>query len=321
MSDFFERLFDYAGFTPRYQCGGWSDELALLHSISDLAIFGAYLALPILIAYFCWKWKTIPFRRTFIVGALFILFCGLTHLFSWITGYWPIYRASGMIKVSCALISWIAVVDLKYVLPQILAGRQKEKQKLTEFDQVLEHAVEGIARLDDSGYFLEVNESFTTTMGHNDLVGRHWLDVFLAADIAMASQAYKTMLERGRAEFELRGVKADGSVYYQQSVLVPIYNLEDGTFAGNYYFTRDITRRKLEEKASSERISSLEDINRQLKEDVTELIKKSRSAEKVDLEANLNGVMSSVEVSIRKLTSLIDSEARHENDERSVDRR
>ncbi|PYQ56172.1 MAG: hybrid sensor histidine kinase/response regulator [Acidobacteria bacterium] len=55
-------VFDTSGFMPRWQCGIWSLKLGLLHVVSDLAIFGAYTAIPLVIAYFVLRrksWSTV----------------------------------------------------------------------------------------------------------------------------------------------------------------------------------------------------------------------------------------------------------------------
>ena len=73
-------LFNTSGFMPRWQCGLWSMKLGWLHIVSDLAIFGAYTAIPLVIAYFVLRRKDVPFPRIFWLFVTFIFACGTTHL-------------------------------------------------------------------------------------------------------------------------------------------------------------------------------------------------------------------------------------------------
>ena len=113
-------LFDTSGFMPRWQCGIWSLKLGLLHIISDLAIFGAYTAIPLVIAYFVLRRKDIPFPRIFWLFVTFIFACGTTHLIEAIIFWVPVYRLAGAVKLFTALVSWSTVVGLALVTPKAL---------------------------------------------------------------------------------------------------------------------------------------------------------------------------------------------------------
>ena len=80
MFDYFSKFFDTADFPARWYCGNWSDFLGWLHIISDLAIFGAYFAIPAVLIYFARKRQDFPFTKLFWLFATFILACGTTHL-------------------------------------------------------------------------------------------------------------------------------------------------------------------------------------------------------------------------------------------------
>src|SRR5262249_31376577 len=67
MLDFFERLFDPSGFTPRARCGDWSGALVALHVASDVLIGLAYLAIPLALLYFVRRRRDIPFRGIFVL--------------------------------------------------------------------------------------------------------------------------------------------------------------------------------------------------------------------------------------------------------------
>ena len=102
MLDFITRLFDTQGFPPRWSCGaGWQEEPSLgwLHIVSDLAIFGAYTAIPIVIAYFVLRRRDLPFPSVFWLFVVFIFACGTTHLIGAIIFWKPIYRVDGLVKL------------------------------------------------------------------------------------------------------------------------------------------------------------------------------------------------------------------------------
>ena len=113
-------VFDTRGFMPRWQCGTWSRELGLLHIVSDLAIFGAYTAIPLVIAYFVLRRKDIPFPRIFWLFVAFIFACGTTHLIEAIIFWKPVYRLAGSVKLFTALVSWATVVGLTLITPKAL---------------------------------------------------------------------------------------------------------------------------------------------------------------------------------------------------------
>lgn len=116
-------LFDTNGFPPRWRCGKWSDVHGWTHIISDVAIFGAYIAIPIAIAYFVRRRTDVPFPKLFWLFSAFIMFCGFTHLIE-ATIFWrPWYRFSALIKVGTAIVSWATVIAMLPVIPKALRFR------------------------------------------------------------------------------------------------------------------------------------------------------------------------------------------------------
>lgn len=129
MDDFF-KFFDTSGFPARWFCGeGWSQHPSVgwLHIVSDLAIFGAYFAIPCILIHFARKRADLPFRMIFLLFGGFILFCGTTHLVEAIIFWWPVYPFSGVVKLLTALISWGTVVALIRIVPQALAMRSPQE--------------------------------------------------------------------------------------------------------------------------------------------------------------------------------------------------
>jgi diguanylate cyclase (GGDEF)-like protein len=59
--------------------------------------------------------------------------------------------------------------------------------------------------------------------------------------------AYQYMLTNDKVEVETRGMRKDGSVYYEQSVMISAYDKQQ-KFNGHYCFTKDVTERKQTEE-------------------------------------------------------------------------
>src|SRR5262249_21961274 len=120
MIDFFWKLLDTSDYPPRWSCGRWSAGLGWLHIGSDLAIFGAYAAIPILLIYFVRRRGDLPFGPVFWLFAAFILACGSVHLVEATLFWQPWYRLSGLVKLLTAVASWATVIALVPVLPRAL---------------------------------------------------------------------------------------------------------------------------------------------------------------------------------------------------------
>lgn len=119
--EFLSKLFSTEGFPPRWDCGtGWTTGHGLLHILSDVAIFGAYFAIPISIAFYMRKRRDVPFPLIGWLFGAFILSCGLTHLVESILFYHPVYRFSGLMKLITAVISWATVVAVWRFMPAAL---------------------------------------------------------------------------------------------------------------------------------------------------------------------------------------------------------
>lgn len=119
--EFLRSLFDASGFPRRWSCGTWSDALGWTHVLADLATWGAYTAIPLVLAYFVLRRKDTPFPKIFLLFACFIFACGTVHLIEAMIFWWPIYRFSGAVKVATALVSWATVLALIPATPKALA--------------------------------------------------------------------------------------------------------------------------------------------------------------------------------------------------------
>lgn len=121
MFEFLQHLFDTEGFPARWHCGTWTSGHGWLHVVSDVAVFLAYTAIPLVLAYFVRKRGDLPFGPIFWLFCGFIFACGTTHLIEASIFWHPWYRFSGVLKLTTAVVSWATVIALVRVLPSALA--------------------------------------------------------------------------------------------------------------------------------------------------------------------------------------------------------
>lgn len=138
--DFFARLFDTSNWPPRWHCGEWTSFHGWLYIASDLAIWAAYFTIPFLLAFFVRRRRDVPFQAVFLLFALFILACGLTHLIDAIIFWVPIYRVSALVRFITAIASWGTIVALAKVLPQAMLLRSP-----AELDRVVAQRTQELA--------------------------------------------------------------------------------------------------------------------------------------------------------------------------------
>ena len=130
MLEFFWRLFDTSGFPPRWECGaGWAAEPSVgwIHIFSDLAVFAAYTAIPLMLLYFVFHKKTGSFLPIFWLFAVFILACGTVHLVEATIFWYPWYRLSALVKLITAVASVATVAALVPQMPKFLSLRMPQE--------------------------------------------------------------------------------------------------------------------------------------------------------------------------------------------------
>ncbi len=94
-------------------------------------------------------------------------------------------------------------------LAQDITGRVKAEEESRILNAAMEHAVEGIARLDDAGRYISVNRAYADFLGYHpdELQGASWRSIIHPDDINTLEAAHARMLSEGRAEAEARGAQ------------------------------------------------------------------------------------------------------------------
>jgi signal transduction histidine kinase/CheY-like chemotaxis protein len=116
-----ERLLDSSMFSPHGICLLWEPELIWLHVFSDAVIAIAYFSIPFALSIIVAKRRDFQFGWIGWSFAAFIMACGLTHIFSIITLWIPIYGLEGIVKAITAIASIITAVIMWPLIPKIIA--------------------------------------------------------------------------------------------------------------------------------------------------------------------------------------------------------
>jgi PAS domain S-box-containing protein len=127
VQQFFSKLFSPEGFPPRWNCGKWTEFHGWLYIISDLLIWSAYFAIPLIIVRYISKKQNARFVKLYFLFAGFILACGATHFLDAITFWFPIYRFNALVRFITGVISWITVFYLVRLLPLAFSLKTTEQ--------------------------------------------------------------------------------------------------------------------------------------------------------------------------------------------------
>ena len=138
--DFFKGLFSTHLWPARWHCGLWSDFHGWLYITSDLMIWSAYFAMPLIIVSYISRKKNSKFLPVYFLFAAFILACGTTHLLDAITFWYPMYRLNALVRFVTGVISWVTVyylvkmVPIAFALksPELLEAEVEQRKKVEE---------------------------------------------------------------------------------------------------------------------------------------------------------------------------------------------
>jgi PAS domain S-box-containing protein len=282
MVDFLSRVFDTSDFPPRWDCGNWSPTEGWLHILSDLGIWSAYVAIPIVLGLFVLRRRDIPFRGIFWLFSAFILACGATHLMEAIIFWWPAYRLAGVIKLFTAVVSWATVIALVPVIPKGLAmrspdelerevaARQEAERALQQANAELRRHVEelraseerfrllvdgtrdyAIFMLDPAGRVASWNRGAERIKQYRaeEIIGQHFSRFYAPEDVQAGKPEHGLLVaaDEGRYQDEGWRVRKDGSRFWADVVITALRD-EGGNLRGFSKITRDVTERKQAEE-------------------------------------------------------------------------
>ena len=129
VSNFFSNIFDTSPWPPRWECGHWSEFHGWLYILSDIGIWAAYFAIPLILGFFLYRKANswMPFSGIFLLFITFILACGLTHLIDAVIFWVPIYKFSAVIRFATAVVSISTVFALIRITPKVIELKTPEQ--------------------------------------------------------------------------------------------------------------------------------------------------------------------------------------------------
>lgn len=116
-----ENVLDVWQYMPHGMCLLWQPWLVLLWAGSDTLIFLAYMAIPLSLLMVVRGRTDLQHRGLILLFAGFILLCGLTHLLSVVTLWWPIYPFVGVVKLATGIVSALTAIVLFRLVPVLIA--------------------------------------------------------------------------------------------------------------------------------------------------------------------------------------------------------
>ena len=114
-----QALLEYASYMPHGYCLLWEPWLVLLYVGSDLLIALSYSAIPVALLLFLRKRPDIRYRGLVALFAAFILLCGITHVFSILILWWPVYPLHGLVKLLTGVVSAFTAITLFLLIPKL----------------------------------------------------------------------------------------------------------------------------------------------------------------------------------------------------------
>jgi len=190
------------------------------------------------------------------------------------------------------------------------ALRQSEERLRLLIENIKDYA---IFMIDPNGYVINWNKGAQKIKGYTaaEIIGKHFSTFYTDEDIKAGKPMHhlKEALKRGSYEDEYWRVRKDGTKFWADVILSPLYD-EKNQLHGFSKITRDITERKEAEQKVLELNMELEKNVRQLEALNSELEAFTYSVSH-DLRAPLRAIHGYTKIIEQEYASKLDSEAKH----------
>lgn len=287
--EFFTRLLDTSDWPPRWHCGKWSEFHGWLYIISDLLVWSAYFAIPLIIIRYISRKHDARFIRLYFLFAGFILACGATHFFDAVTFWFPVYRINALVRAITGIISWITVFYLIKVLPVAFSLRssreleeevEQRKKAEDKFRNFLERAPDSIIVVSEAGFIQLVNAQTVKMFGYSReemmgnrielLMPQRYGKMHPFRRFSYFDTSQSTEVAEG---FELFAVRKDGREFPVEMSLSPMETDEGLMLTASI---RDVSEKKQLEKVIRDTNITLE---RKVRQRTEELERKNKELE------------------------------------------
>jgi PAS domain S-box-containing protein len=252
---FFKKLFS-ADFMPYMYC--LRDPAVIsLHATSDLSIALACFLIPFSLLLLVRRRKDLPFRRAYILFGVFILACGVTHLFGVVTLWYPVYRLEGIVKLATAIVSGVTAFLLIRLVPAAVAlpgperiGRQLRtaNARTAELAAALDRTQSLVRDLNGRIRFWSTGSESLYGWSQEEVLGLNSHDLLRTEFPRPLAEIEAELLERGTWVGELKHRRRDGGKVWVASHWILQTNPEDFT-TSVAEVSNDITSLKLAEDA------------------------------------------------------------------------
>ncbi|MBD0288176.1 MAG: PAS domain-containing protein, partial [Flavisolibacter sp.] len=283
--DFFQKLFDTADWPPRWHCGNWTDFHGWFYIISDLLIWSAYFAIPLIILKFISNKVNARFVRLYFLFAAFILVCGSTHLLDAITFWFPAYyRLNALVRFITGVVSWATVFQLIRILPVAMSlkthdqlereinERRKAEEELKISNKQLNEAQE-IARMGHWEWDVATNkvtwsEGLYKVYGLDERNGELSYDTFLACvhpdDQNLVNRSIQEAFETKRFQSYIHRIQLEDGTTKTLQAKGEVITDEEGKIVKMIGTGQDITEQQKAQQQLLEKTHELENTNLEL---------------------------------------------------------
>lgn len=279
-------------FMPHGHYYMWRSDILWLNVISDGLIALAYFSIPIGLYLVVSKRPSSPFKPLIIMFSLFILACGVTHLFAIWTVWHGDYGVHGLAKGVTAIVSVVTAAMLLPQLPKLMALQSpKELETLNnnlrlkideqesatkdlsntekQLRAFLQQAPEGMLIVEHSGTIRYSNDMMNTMLGRKpgELDNLSILELIPERSRELISPYHNDLYdeeqarsENGGAEFT--GMRKDGSEFpieIRTNQIIKGGVNDNGTVL---VILRDITERKKNEENTRKTFEQLAHVSR-----------------------------------------------------------
>jgi PAS domain S-box-containing protein len=170
-------------FMPHGHCYLWRPDILWLNVVSDVFISLAYLGIPCLLIMLVRKRRDLKFNWIFVLFAMFITACGLTHFVEIITVWQPYYGLQGLIKAVTATVSVATAVALYFLMPTALSVPSIDQLERAEqrYRTILHSAMDAFVAVDHEGRITFCNRQMVQLTGwqEEELIGALFIEKFI----------------------------------------------------------------------------------------------------------------------------------------------